>query len=698
MPAETASQNPLSKPVEELLEVGTVRAKALRSLGINSLGDLLEYFPREYQYESEEKPIDLLREGEIGIARGEVTAVNYIAGPGRSRFEATLSDEQQRLSLVFFNGAYLRRQVHPGIFLRVRGMVKYFRSIAQMVNPKWEIVEPAKEKIADAKLRAIYPATSKLASERIGDIIAANLESALSGITDWVEPDLLEERKLMKRVEAYRVIHQPVERKQAIAARRRLVYDELLMMQLALAIGGRQGSGKISAPTMRIDKNVDQRIRGRFPFELTQGQQGAIWEIVGDLKSGKPMKRLLQGDVGSGKTVVAVYAMLVAVTNRMQAALLAPTEILAEQHFLTLKSLLRDSKVTLELFTSRTRRLSKGVIDERLAEGEINLAVGTQALLQEKIEFANLGLVVVDEQHRLGVKQRAVLTDKATSPHYLVMTATPIPRTLALSYFADFDMTTIQELPPGRQPIETRWVRPSKANEAYAFVREQVAEGRQAYVVLPQIDDGGLDGPDDDRSVLKQLEFLRKGPLSGLRLAPLHGQMPPEEKEKTMAAFRDGGIDVLISTTVIEVGIDVPNATVIIIDAADRFGLSQLHQLRGRVGRGQWASHCILISDAPTAGAEARLSALVSSSSGFEIAEMDLRLRGPGEFFGTRQHGLPEFKLADVTSETDLLRIAREDALELLRNDPKLGASKYLDLKANLLSQFGKTLGLVQIG
>jgi ATP-dependent DNA helicase RecG len=698
MPVETTSENPLLKPVEELSEVGPVRAKALRSLGVSTLGDLLEYFPRDYQYESEEKPIPLLRENEIGIARGEVAAVNYIPGPSRSRFEATLADEQHRLSLVFFNGGYLRRQLHPGIVVRVRGMVKYFRGIAQMVNPKWEVVEPTDEKIADAKLRAIYPATAKLPSERLGEIIAANLESAVSAVHDWVDADFLKNRKLMGRADAYRAIHQPVDRKQAIGARRRLIYDELLLMQLALAIGGRQNSSKITAPIMRIDKNVDQRIRGRFPFSLTDGQRQAIWEIVTDLKSGKPMKRLLQGDVGSGKTVVAVYAMLVAVTNKMQAALLAPTEILAEQHFFTLKNLLRDSKVTVELFTSRTRRQSKGIIDGRLAEGEINLAVGTQALLQEKIEFANLGLVVVDEQHRLGVKQRAVLTDKAQSPHYLVMTATPIPRTLALSYFADFDLTSIQELPPGRQPISTRWVRPSKADEAYNFIRSQIGEGRQAYVVLPQIDDGGLDGPDDDRSVLKQLDVLGKGPLKGLRLAPLHGQMPPEEKEKTMNAFREGEIDVLISTTVIEVGIDVPNATVILIDAADRFGLSQLHQLRGRVGRGEHLSYCFLISDAPTAGAEARLSALVSSTSGFEIAEMDLKLRGPGEFFGTRQHGLPEFKLADVTSETDLLRQAREDALELLRRDPKLLSSNHLELKSDLLGQFGKTLGLVQIG
>jgi ATP-dependent DNA helicase RecG len=378
----------------------------------------------------------------------------------------------------------------------------------------------------------------------------------------------------------------------------------------------------------------------------------------------------------------------------MQAALLAPTEILAEQHYLTLRSMLQGSKVEIELLTSRTRRKGKGKSESRLAEGEAHLAVGTQALLHEKIEFANLGVIVVDEQHRLGVRQRAMLTDKGVSPHYLVMTATPIPRTLALSYFADFDVSAIDELPPGRQPIRTRWLRPHQSAEAWQFVREQVRAGRQAYVVLPQVEDNGESG----KSVTKQLQVLSAGPLKDLRLAALHGQMPTEEKEATMSGFRAGKIDVLVATTVIEVGIDVPNATVMVIDGADRFGLSQLHQLRGRVGRGSWASDCILLADPQTPGAEARLTAMMSTTSGFEIAEMDLRLRGPGEFFGTRQHGLPEFKLADVTSELDLLQLAKEDAQQILAGDPNLSTPDHANLKRTLLAQFADTLGLAQVG
>jgi ATP-dependent DNA helicase RecG len=682
-------------PIEKLAEIGAVRAKALRALGVKTLGDLLEYFPRDYLYESEEKPINLLRDGEIGLARGEVTAVNYISGGhGKARFEATLSEERHRLSLVFFHGAYLRRLVHPGLTLRVRGKVQFFRGIAQMVNPKWEAVNETTQEVGEAKFRAVYPANSRISSETIEKIIAANLDRGVGAVEEWFAPALLRRRKLMTRRDAYRAIHQPRDRTQAIAARKRLIYDELMMMQLGLMASHRLKSAKISAPVMRIDKTLDRHIRARFPFQLTSGQDRAIWQIVRDLKSGAPMKRLLQGDVGSGKTVVALYAMLVGITNKMQAALLAPTEVLAEQHYLTLRNLLANSKVHIDLVTSRTRRQSRGALAERIACGQTHLAVGTQALLEEGIEFANLGLVIVDEQHRLGVRQRATLSGKAVSPHYLVMTATPIPRTLALSYFADFDVTAIEELPPGRQPIRTRWLRQGQAGEAWEFVRQQVKAGRQAYVVLPRIEED----EDGGKSVMGQMRALAAGPLKELRLGCLHGQMSTEEKEAAMGDFREGRIDVLVATTVIEVGIDVPNATVMVVEGADTFGLSQLHQLRGRVGRGPWPSDCILIAEAGTAAGEARLLAMLQTSSGFEIAEVDLRLRGPGEFFGTRQHGLPEFKLADVTSELDLLRLAKEDAQAIFAGDPTLGEMGNRALKQVLISKFGQSLNLAQVG
>jgi ATP-dependent DNA helicase RecG len=684
-----------ASPIDALDGVGPTRAKHFGDLGVQTLEDLLEYFPRSYRYESAERTIRDLVSDQIQTARGEVVAVDYVGQRPRARFEATLDDGTDKLALVFFNGHYLRGKIRPGMQVRVQGMVKLFRNLPQMANPKWHPIEGTEEKIEEAKFRPIYPASSKLGSEIIETIIADNIEYALPGIQEWFGLELLNKRNLLPRRDAYRLIHRPADEREAKQARKRIVYDELMLMQLGLGISKRLRDGRLTAAVFRIDKLLDERIRARFPFELTDAQRDAIWEILKDLQAPHPMNRLLQGDVGSGKTVVALYAMLTAVANKLQAALLAPTEVLAEQHYVTLSNLLRDSGVKIGLYTNRTKRESRGAILKDLADGKVHLAVGTQALIQEDIEFANLGLVVVDEQHKLGVKQRAVLKGKGFSPHYLVMTATPIPRTLALSYFADFDVSTIDHLPPGRQPIKTKWLRSHQAAQAYEFIREEVARGRQAYIVLPQIDD---DGTPDSKSVLTEFDRLSKGPLSGLRLSMLHGQMDTEEKQRIMLAFRNRESDVLVATTVIEVGIDVPNATIILIDNADRFGLSQLHQLRGRVGRGKDPSHCILIADPATDIGEQRLRAMTRTTNGFDIAEMDLQLRGPGEFFGTRQHGLPEFKMADVTQELEMLAQAREDALALLAEDPRLTLPKHKALRQALISQFGETLPLASVG
>ena len=685
----------LLRPIESLEGVGATRAKVFRALGVKTLGDLLDYFPRDYQFESSERPISQLVPNDFQTARGTVVAVDYVPVRPRPRFEATIDDGTGKAGLVWFHGAYLRKLIHPGMHIRVKGKVGFFRNIPQFTNPKWDAVEETTEAVAESRFRAIYPATERLPSEVIERIVEANLEPALAEIPEWFDAELLAKHRLLGRRDAYRAIHRPADMSEAMRARRRIIYDELMLMQLGLGLGKRLRDGRLTAPVMRLDKLLDGRIRRRFPFTMTAAQQNAVYEIARDLQSGQPMNRLLQGDVGSGKTVVALYAMLVGVANKLQSALLAPTEVLAEQHYFTLSNVLRESSVTVELFTGRTKRGAAGAALKRLAEGKIHIAVGTQALIQGDVEFANLGLVVVDEQHKLGVRQRGVLKDKGLAPHYLVMTATPIPRTLALSYFADFDVSVIDELPPGRQPIRTRWVRPAQADQAYGFVREQVRAGRQAYVVLPQIDDNGLDAA---KSVLQEHKRLGEGPLKGLRLGVLHGQMSAEEKHATMTAFRDGQLDVLVATTVIEVGIDVPNATVMVIDNAERFGLSQLHQLRGRVGRGSELSHCILISDGAGETSAARLRAMTSTNDGFEIAEMDLQLRGPGEFFGTRQHGLPEFKLADITNEMELLQRAKEDALALLAADPKLTRPEHRALRDALAKQFGGTLDLAQIG
>jgi ATP-dependent DNA helicase RecG len=692
MPLTAAAHQRL---IDDLEGVGPSRAKHLKALGVNNLRDLLEYFPRTYQFESSELPISRLVPEQIQTARGTVVAVNYITGRGKPRFEATIDDGSEKLALVWFNAGYVRRTIHPGKLLRVQGRLKLRGNMPQMINPKYQQVAEDTAVIEEEKFRPIYPASASLSSDNIGTIVEANLDEALEGFEEWFEPELLAKRRVIGRREAYRLIHRPANMGEAQKARRRLVYDELMLMQLGLGISKRLRDGRLTAPILRVDKLLDDRIRHRFPFKMTGAQEQATYEILKDLQGGRPMNRLLQGDVGSGKTVVALYAMLVAVANKMQSAILAPTEVLAEQHFLTLKNFLRESSVAIELYTSRTKRAGRAKIQKALADGKVHLAVGTQALIQEDVDFANLGLVVVDEQHKLGVRQRATLKSKGLSPHYLVMTATPIPRTLALSYFADFDVSVIDELPPGRQPIETRWIKPKDAAKAYEFLRKEIAAGRQAYVVVPQVEGDGLE---DVKSVAKELKRLTDGPLNSLRLAPLHGQMSADQKQATMSAFRSREIDVLVATTVIEVGIDVPNATVMLIDNADRFGLSQLHQLRGRVGRGEHTSYCLLLSDAPTESAEARLNAMTHTTDGFKIAEMDLQLRGPGQFFGTRQHGLPEFKMADLTQELALLQLAREDALGILERDPKLTDPIHRGLRAALLEQFGDTLPLAQVG
>ncbi|HEV7297843.1 MAG TPA: ATP-dependent DNA helicase RecG [Tepidisphaeraceae bacterium] len=682
-------------PITTLEGIGPNRAKAFAELGVNTLDELLNYFPRDYRSESAERRIADLIEDETQPARGEVVAVDYLAGGRRPRFEATLDDGSGKMGMVFFNGAYLRNKIRPGMHLRVKGRVKFFRNLPQMSNPTWEPIATDAATIEEAAFIAVYPASSKLTSDAIARTVAANIDRLTHDVNEWFAPDLLRKRNLIGRREAYRLIHTPTNEREAKAARRRLMYDELMLMQLGLGLGKRLRDGRLTAPVMRLDKLLDERIRGRFGFDLTNAQQNAVWEIMKDLQSGRPMNRLLQGDVGSGKTVVALYAMLVGVANKLQSAILAPTEVLAEQHFLTLRRAMTGSTVNVGLYTSRTKRNSKSQMLRDLADGKVHLAVGTQALIQEDIRFANLGLVVVDEQHRLGVRQRAVLKDKGLSPHYLVMTATPIPRTLALSYFADFDVSVIDELPPGRVPIKTRWVTPKQSHVAYDLIQREVAAGRQAYIVLPQIEDSGAD---EAKSVIKEFQRLSTGPLAGLRLAQLHGQMNADEKHTVMSAFRDGTIDVLVATTVIEVGVDVPNATVMLIDNTERFGLSQLHQLRGRVGRGTHASFCVLLSEASSESAKERITAMCDTSDGFEIAERDLHLRGPGEFFGTRQHGLPEFKLADITSELELLHVAKDDALELLADDPKLSTRPHAALRDALAVQFGETLRLAQVG
>lgn len=688
---------PLDAPVARLHGIGAARAARLTALGLVTLRDLLEYYPRRYQFESHETGIDALQPDQIHTVRGEIVAAQYTSGSSRGRFEATLDDGRDRLSLTWFNGTWLRGRLTPGMTVRVRGKVGFFRNMPQMVNPQWQAIDASDPESAapvESKLRPIYPATADLSSA----VLERTITSAIQLVDpplEWFDPDLLASRRLMSRAEASFQIHNPRNHASAYAARRRLVYDELMLLQVGLQLARQQRTDRLSAPIVRCDRLLDERIRNRFPFPLTRAQERACYQLVRDMQSGLSMNRLLQGDVGSGKTVVALYAMLVCVANKLQSVILAPTEVLAEQHHLSLSRFLAGSGVRVGLFTQRSKKAQKTIRDD-LASGNIHLAVGTQALIQDDIDFANLGLVVIDEQHRFGVRQRAFLKAKGLSPHYLVMTATPIPRTLALSYFADFDVSTLDELPPGRQPIHTEWLRKPQSDRAWNRVIEQAKLGHQAYVVVPRIDGNGFD--EDTASLEERYESLRTGPLKSLRLGMLHGRMKPDEKAAVMDQFRTKNLDVLCATTVIEVGVDVPNATVMVIESAEQFGLAQLHQLRGRVGRGADQSYCLLISDAPTEESVLRLEAMTRTGDGFELAEEDLRQRGPGDFFGTRQSGLPDLKVADLSQELDLLKLAREDAQHLLSDDPNLQKPGHRLLHQELLRRFGRALGLGGVG
>ena len=694
---EDATDISLNDDLSTLKGVGPKKLRGLHKLGLKTLGDLLEYLPRDYRFESSERGADELVNEQIQTVRGEVVAADFIPGRPRSRFEATLSDTRtsDRIALVWFNAAWMRTKLRPGMVVRARGKVRTFRGIPQMTNPKWEEVDEEAEAIAEDTFRPIYAATADLSSEQIEGLVTTLLPLGTPRIPELFGRETLEKRALVTRQNAYKQVHRPANNEEAIEARRRIVYDELMLLQLGLAMSKRLREGRLSAPVLRIDRTLDSRIRGRFPFDLTNAQQNAAYEIAHDLKSGLPMNRLLQGDVGSGKTVVALYAMLVGVANKLQSAMLAPTEVLAAQHYITLSRFLEGSSVRVELLTGKQKKKEREAKLRALADGEIHIAVGTQALLSEGVDFANLGLIVVDEQHKLGVKQRAHLREKGLSPHYLVMTATPIPRTLALSYLADFDVSTMNELPPGRQPIETKHLPPQSAERAYDFVRRQVEKGQQAYIVLPQIDD---DGMSEVKSVKTHFEELKNGPLAGVKLQMLHGQLSTDEKDAAMKAFRAGEADVLVATTVIEVGVDVPNATMMVIENAERFGLSQLHQLRGRVGRGSEKSYCLLISDVNTPGAKQRVEAMCKTNDGFELAEVDLELRGPGDFFGTRQHGLPSLRVANLSEEMELLQDAREDALELLAESPRLDRDDLRPLRDELFARYGDRLQLALVG
>jgi ATP-dependent DNA helicase RecG len=664
----------------------------------------------------------------VGTVRGEVVSARALRGR-RKRFEAVVEDGTGRVECVWFNMPFLERRLTPGVRVRVQGKVGKGSSGSRLrlSQPRWEYLgagdaegdgggvgagggatgsgEPGRR---EGRLRPVYPASEEVSSVEIEKAVGAVLGEALGLIEDHLPEDLREANGLPGLADAYRLVHAGGTEREAALGRRRLAYDELLLLQLGLRMRRAELAWTRRAPALAWSERVDARIRGRLPFELTAGQSRAAMEVARDLGAEVPANRLIQGDVGSGKTAVAVYAMLLAVAGGKQAALLAPTELLAEQHFGVVREMLRGSRVGVTLLTGGVEAARR---KERLAgigRGEFDIVIGTHALLSGDVRFRDLGVVVIDEQHRFGVHQRAALKsgDEAAGrvPHVLVMTATPIPRTLAMTAFGDLDVSVIEGRPGGRGPVETRWVEPGGADAVWADVRSAVGRGERAFVVQPVIGGSGEEDEGSEggglRSVESAVAGLREGALRGLRVEALHGRMGREEREGVMKRFRGGGadgIDVLVSTTVIEVGVDVPSATVMVVDHAERFGLAQLHQLRGRVGRGEGGGRCWLIGEAVTEEAASRLRALVETGDGFALAEADLRLRGPGEVVGPRQSGLVGFRVARLPGDEGLLEAACRDAAAWVDRSPGLRGRGDALARSRVLKRYGERLELVDV-
>jgi ATP-dependent DNA helicase RecG len=696
------NQLDVSMPVQYLKGVGPAKAKAFAQLGVRTVGDLLEYFPRDWIFAPAPMKIIQMRPNQTATIVGLVESVDYQSYRRPPLFEAMLSDETAMCRIVWFHGGFLRDKLKPGQVITASGKVASYKHQLQMTNPKFSILDGKDLDPAEYFSGGVYPSSSQLSSGQIKRIIAPLLDNLAELVPEFYEQDLLSEAKLLGRKDAFAWIHLPPDQDKLAKAKRRLKYDELFLMQLGLALRRYKVQHFSSATPCVCSEEIDRRIRRRFPFLLTEDQDACIGEIVADMASSKPMNRLLQGDVGSGKTVVALYAALLAIANRTQAAIMAPTEILAGQHFLSIERYLKNSRLRRVLLTRGLTGQKRIELLDKIARGQIDIVVGTVALLQKDVEFLKLGLVVIDEQHKFGVHQRAELRKQAT-PHCLVMTATPIPRTLAMTAFGDLDVSIIKHSPPGRGAVITRWVAPQNREKAYQFIRERLRAKKQAYFVYPRINALEEACPEHSRGngeVKAAVEGWKK--LSAeifpeFAVELLHGQMPSAKKHQIMAEFRKGKIDVLVSTVVVEVGVDVPNATIMVVEGADRFGLAQLHQLRGRIGRGHAKSYCLLFAESDSDIARSRLDVMTKCNDGFQIAEHDLRLRGPGELFSTRQHGLPDLKIANIIDDFDLLVMARKKAFELASQDPMLTKPQHKNIRRALLEKFAGSLGLADV-
>jgi ATP-dependent DNA helicase RecG len=683
----------MESPVQFARGVGPKRAEALRALGVESCGDLLDFFPRDYAQSQGHVPVQQLQSDQLASIEGEIIQTRAIRRRP-SRFEALLEDPSGRCVLTWFNQMFMAEKLVPGARVRATGKVTFFNARAQMLQPRIEFLGTQNAPAEAPDLKPIYPASANLSSRVIASIMESNIPLLLPHVREWLNADALESCGLISRRRAYELIHRPGAWKYVQHARHCLAFHEFLLHQLAVGMKRHHQRQLQNAQALRTDDAVDKRIRALLPFSLTPAQERVITQLRHDLAARHPMNRLVQGDVGSGKTVVALYAMLSAVAAGAQAALLAPTEVLAQQHLFSLERFLANSRVKITLLTAAISESDRKKALDGIQDGSIGLVIGTHAILGDAVKFKNLAMLVVDEQHKFGVQQRAVIRGRHAGVHTLVMTATPIPRTLAMAVFGDLDVSTIDQLPPGRLPVVTRAVPAARRAEVYAYLLKQVQSGRQGYVVLPAIDDNAA----ELLGATRAFNDLRDGALKDYRIGLLHGRMDAAGRRDIMEQFRTGKFAVLVATSIIEVGVDIPNATVMIIEHAERFGLAQLHQLRGRVGRGNHSSACILLFENDQPQPPPRLAAMVKYSSGFDISREDLKIRGMGEIVGERQSGRPDMHFPDLLLDPFLLPAARQQAQSIIKIDPHLLAPEHAELRRELAARFQNALPLADVG
>lgn len=681
MPAELHTTLTPDTPVRYLKGVGPKTAERFEKLGILTLSDLLCHYPRRYldfskPYSIAEAPADT-----ECVVKAEVFAKpgGRILPGGRRMERITAGDDVSSLEITWFNNPYAAQKLELGQEYYFQGIVTGGMLRRQMVNPQVR----TDAQVKSSPFEAVYPQTEGLTSSAIAKCVRQLLPHA-ELLPDPLPPEMLKKYRLLSKADAVRAIHCPATEEEAFAARRRLIYEELLVLQLGIGRMKNHGAASTGAPMKKADASPFWE---SLPFSPTGAQRRAVEEILTDLSGETSMNRLLQGDVGSGKTLVAAAAIWACIRAGYQAALLAPTEILASQHAENLNRLLSPFGMRVALLTGGMKAAARRTTLAAIRDDEADLIVGTHAILSEGVEFARLGLAVVDEQHRFGVRQRGLLAEKAANPHLLVMSATPIPRTLGLLMYGDLDISILDELPPGRKPVKTRCITGKKRADLYGFLDREIDSGRQVYIVCPAIEDAGGSGLN---AVKSYYEDIAKAYLPDRRVGLMHGKLKPKEKAEVMDDFKSGRLDALVSTTVIEVGVDVPNATVMVIENAERYGLSALHQLRGRVGRGAAESWCFLVSDNASESVQKRLKFLCSTSDGFAVAQYDLETRGPGDFFGSRQHGLPTLQIADLMNDTRTLHAAQSEAVALLAEDPLLERPEHALLTRQVEQMFDK--------